>query len=145
MIGRIVLILIVITLGLWIYVRFAPQDAAQWHKLPNVSEPSDTVSDGSFLAVRRMSAPAEEVLAALDAIAKATPRTRAVAGQPDDGMTTYQTRSKLWGFPDHTTVGTQGDLLVIYGRLRFGQSDLGVNRARILAWLDAAGPLTEAL
>ena len=145
MIGRVFLILIVIALGLWLYVRFAPQDAAQWHKLPNVSEPSDTATIGSFLAVRRMTAPADEVIAALDKIAMATPRTRRVAGQVDEEMVTYQTRSKLWGFPDHTTVGTQGDLLVVYGRLRFGRSDLEVNKARILTWLDALGPLTEAL
>lgn len=145
MIGRIFVILAVITLGVWLYVRFAPQQPAQWHKLPNVSGPSDTPAIGSFLAVRRMTAPAADVRTALGKIAMATPRTRVVAGQVADGMVTYQTRSRLWGFPDYTTIGTQGDLLIIHGRLRFGRSDLGVNKARIFAWLDALGPLTEPL
>jgi uncharacterized protein (DUF1499 family) len=68
-----------------------------------------------------------------------------LAGSAGEGMITFQTRSQLWGFPDHTTVAVQGDLLVIYGRLRFGKSDLGVNRARIAGWLETLGPLTEPL
>ena len=30
-----------------------------------------------------------------------------------------------------------GDVLKIYGRLRFGRSDLGVNKARVEGWLAA--------
>ncbi|WP_108816025.1 DUF1499 domain-containing protein [Loktanella sp. Alg231-35] len=145
MINRIFLILIVITLGLWLFVRFAPQTVAQWHRLPNVEGPGDTSTTGGFLAVRKMTVPRQEVLAALDSVAGATPRTDVMAGSIAEGLITYQTRSKLWGFPDHTTIGTQGDLLIIHGRLRFGQSDLGVNKARIQAWLVALGPLTEPL
>ena len=59
----------------------------------------------------------------------------------------------MWGFPDYTTVsilpaGTfdnAGPLLMIDGRLRFGRSDLGVNKARIERWLTALGPLTVPL
>ncbi len=145
MTGRIFIIFVATVLGAWLYVRFAPQKSARWHMLPDVSGVGDTREVGSFLAARRMTAPAADVLTELDKIAMATSRTRVVAGQVAEGMVTYQTRSRLWGFPDYTTVGTQGDLLVVYGRLRFGQSDLGVNKARIFAWLDALGPLTEPL
>jgi uncharacterized protein (DUF1499 family) len=142
---RILIGLVVLLLGLMLYVRLAPTDAALWHKQPAVSEPGDTQHMGSFQAVRRITVPAAEVLEATQAAALATPRTRLLAGSADAGMMTFQTRSRLWGFPDHTTVAVTGDLLVIYGRLRFGRSDLGVNKARIENWLAALGPLTEPL
>ena len=68
-----------------------------------------------------------------------------MAGSIQEGLITFHTRSLFWGFPDHTTAGVQGDLLVIYGRLRFGSSDMGVNKARIESWLETLGPLTEPL
>ncbi len=138
-------LIVVVIVGLMAYVRLAPTDVAQWHRLPDVSDTGDTLGAGSFLAVRRITAPADQVLAAVEQRALATPRTRLLAGSLAEGLLTFQTRSLLWGFPDHTTVGVQGDLLVIYGRLRFGQSDMGVNRARIAGWLSTLGPLTEPL
>ncbi len=142
---RIVVIVVVLILGLMAYVRFAPTDTALWHQTPDATEPGDTATAGSFLAVRRISTPASEVLAAVEQRALATPRTRLLAGSVAEGMITFQTRSLLWGFPDHTTVAVQGDMLVVYGRLRFGSSDLGVNKARIEGWLQTLGPLTEPL
>jgi len=52
-------------------------------------------------------------------------------------MITYVTRSRVFGFPDYTTVRQAGPQLEIYGRLRFGRSDLGVNAARIDGWLQS--------
>ncbi|PJI92038.1 uncharacterized protein DUF1499 [Yoonia maricola] len=142
---RILILLVVLILGLMAYVRFAPTDAARWHQMPDAAEPGDHVGEGSFRAVRRITAPAAEVLTAIEQRALATPRTKLIAGSVGEGMITFQTRSALWGFPDHTTVAVQGDLLVIYGRLRFGRSDLGVNKARIAGWLETLGPLTAPL
>lgn len=142
---RIVLVLAALIFGLMAYVRFAPTDVGLWHQIPDTTEPGDTTDVGSFLAVRRIGAPAAEVLAAIEQRALATPRTRLLAGSVGTGMVTFQTRSLLWGFPDHTTVAVQGDLLVIYGRLRFGRSDMGVNKVRIEGWLETLGPLTEPL
>ena len=143
---RIIVIAVVLVLGLMIaYIRFAPSDIARWHKTPDVSALGDTAGPGSFLAVRRISAPAAEVLTAVEQRALATPRTRLMAGSVAEGMITFRTRSLLWGFPDYTTVTVQGDLLVIYGRLRFGQSDMGVNKARVESWLETLAPLTEPL
>ncbi|MBR2574503.1 MAG: DUF1499 domain-containing protein [Loktanella sp.] len=124
------------------YVRLAPTDVARWHQLDQIAVPGDQLAPGGFTAARRVTADAAQVLAAVDAIARATPRTRPIAGSVDEGMVTYQTRSLIWGFPDHTTVAMQGDLLVIHARLTFGQSDMGVNRARVRDWLDQLGPLT---
>ena len=140
-----VVAVVAVVVALMAYVRLAPTDITKWHRLPNVTEPGDTAKEGSFLLVRRLAAPADQVLAALEQRALATPRTKLVAGSTQEGLITFQTRSLFWGFPDHTTAGVQGDLLVIYGRLRFGSSDMGVNKARIESWLETLGPLTEPL
>ena len=142
---RILTILVILIVGLMAYVRLAPTDVARWHKMPDALEPGDTTEVGSFRAVRRITAPAKEGLAAIEQRALATPRTILLAGGVGEGMITFQTRSLLWGFPDHTTVAVQGDLLIIYGRLRFGSADLGVNKARIEEWLATLGPLTVPL
>ena len=140
---RALVVLGIVILGLMAYVRLAPTDVARWHQIAAVASSGDVMAAGGFIAVRPITADAAQVLAALDAIARATPRTRVIAGSVAEGMITYQTRS-LWGFPDHTTVAMQGDLLVIHARLTFGQSDMGVNRARVRDWLDQLGPLTAA-
>lgn len=142
---RILYLIILIIAGLAAYVRFAPTDVTRWHQLPDVTAPGDTEGPGSFLAVRRINAPAADVLGMVEQRALATPRTRLLTGSVAEGMITFQTRSLVFGFPDHTTVAVQGDLLVIYGRLRFGQSDTGVNKARIEGWLETLAPLTEPL
>ena len=46
-------------------------------------------------------------------------------------------RSRVFGFPDYTTVQQDGDTLRIYGRLRFGRRDFDVNRTRVDGWLAA--------
>ena len=76
-------------------------------------------------------------MARLDRIIRATPRTTLLAGSPESGMVTYITRSRLWGFPDFTTVEARPGAIVIHGRLRFGSSDMGVNRARVEGWVAA--------
>lgn len=142
---RLLLVLTALILGLMALVRLAPTDVARWHQLPDATEPGNKAQDGSFLAVRKIKASASEVLTAVEQRAHATPRTQLLAGNVGEGMITFQTRSLVWGFPDHTTVAVQGDLLVIYGRLRFGRSDMGVNKARFEGWLETLGPLTEPL
>jgi uncharacterized protein (DUF1499 family) len=76
-------------------------------------------------------------LAALDGIIRAEPRTQVLAGSVEAGMVTYVTRSRVFGFPDYTTVAQRGDDLAIHARLRYGQSDMGVNKARVERWLTA--------
>ena len=142
---RILIAILIILAGLMLYVRLAPTNIDRWHTRPTATEPRDQRDEGGFTAVRRMTAPAAEVLAALEQRALATPRTRLLAGSAGEGLLTFQTRSLVWGFPDHTTVAVEGDLLIAYGRLRFGRRDMGVNRARILGWIESLGPLTEPL
>ncbi len=142
---RFLALLFLLILALMAYVRLAPTSKARWHALPDVTEPGDVSEPGGFLAVRRVTAPAAEVLSAIEQRALATPRTTLLKGSVAEGMMTFQTRSLVMGFPDHTTVAVKGDLLVIHGRLRFGKSDLGVNRGRVADWLETLGPLTVPL
>ena len=114
------------------YIRLAPSDPARWHRAPQVSGDADLAH-----GVKRRVEAGPDGLARLDAIIRGSPRTRVVAGSVADGMVTYVTRTRVMGFPDYTTVQQDGNMLEIYARLRFGRSDLGVNKARVEGWLDA--------
>ena len=125
----ILLAIIVVGFG---YIRLAPSDPARWHTAPQVSADADLTH-----GVKRLVTTGPEGLGQLDAIIRSSPRTSVLAGSVEEGMVTYITRTKVIGFPDYTTVQADGDQLKIYGRLRFGRSDLGVNRDRVDGWLAA--------
>lgn len=137
----------------WLYVNYAPMDAGRVHVAAEAKDPGDTVEAGSFHAVRAITTAPEGVLRAMEQAALGTANTRLIAGSIDEGMLTFETRTRF-GFPDYTTVsiistgaapgGNAAPLLSIYGRLRFGASDLGVNKARIEGWLTQLGPLVVA-
>jgi uncharacterized protein (DUF1499 family) len=120
------------------YVRLAPSDPARWHVAVTAEGPPDVVVAGEGSASLRLDgergAPAD-LLARLDAVALAHPRSTRLAGSVEEGRITWITRSKLWGFPDYTTAEARPDGLHIYARVRFGGGDLGVNAARLRAWL----------
>lgn len=134
LLGRILMtlltIIVVLIVAAWLWVRLAPTDTARWHVAPTVTE-DKTMTGG---ALRRVAGGADK-LQALHDRAMATPRTQVLAGGPDSGMTTYVTRSRAWGFPDYTTVATDGDDMILHARLRFGRSDFGVNAARVDGWI----------
>ena len=135
----VLIVLVLVLAGGAAYVRLAPSDPGRWHTDPALG------SDGPNARVARVTVPLPptEALAAFDRVAMATPRTTRLAGSPEEGRITYVTRSRLWGFPDYTTVGAvadgEGAELIVFGRSRFGQSDLGVNGQRIDGWLAALG------
>lgn len=116
------------------YVRLAPSDPARWHVAVTADTPPGEVVAGEGSARLRLAGDGQALLARLDAVALATPRTVRLAGTVAEGRITWVTRSALWGFPDYTTAEVQADGLVIHARLRFGQSDIGVNAARLRAW-----------
>jgi uncharacterized protein (DUF1499 family) len=136
---------VVLVLGFAAYVRLVPVDPDRWNVMPNFAAPGDYPETGGFEAIRQITTTPLGMLEAVDRVAMATPRTIRIAGTPEAGLVTYQTRSALWGFPDYTTVsveeGETGPVLQIHGRLQFGYSDAGVNEARVRAWLAALGPL----
>lgn len=123
---------VIIALVFAVWVRLAPSDPARWH----VASKGGEDRDGKGFVVRRLRGGAEH-FDQLDQLIRNTDRTTVLSGAVDSGMVTYVTRSKLWGFPDYTTVEKRGEDLVIHGRLRFGRSDLGVNRARVEGWISA--------
>jgi uncharacterized protein (DUF1499 family) len=131
-------VVVVIALGLMAYVRFAPTKAVDWHldlsarpqAMAALSPDQVTaLTGGAYIDLRHGD------LARLDAIAMANPRTRRLAGSLAEGRITWETRSLIWGFPDYTTAEVQGEGLVIFARLRFGSSDLGVNAKRLRQWI----------
>lgn len=123
-----------------LYVRIAPTFAERWHGYPLPHrDPGQYPGEGRHVAI--LSIESKTVFHELDEIIRAERRTKVVAGLATDDMRTYVTRSLVFGFPDYTTVclkETRDDdqlRLIIYGRLRFGRSDLGVNRKRINRWI----------
>lgn len=135
-------VLLGLVFGAGVFVRLASVDPARWHNRPEMAAPGDTGTANSFLAVRVPNLPPAEALAAAERVILGTPRTTRIAGSLAEGMVTYETRSRLWRFPDYTTVAVRDDetpVIALYGRARFGSSDLGVNKARILGWLDRLG------
>lgn len=123
-----VLLLLVVAGLAWI--RLAPSDPAVWNVDPQVSADQDLAS-----GVRRRIPGGEETFEALHRIILESPRTEVLAGSPGEGRVTYISRSKWMGFPDYTTVQQGEGQLGLYARQRFGQSDMGVNKARVDAWL----------
>ncbi|MCT4373055.1 DUF1499 domain-containing protein [Yangia mangrovi] len=123
-----VLLLLVVAGLAWI--RLAPSDPAVWNVDPQVSADQDLAS-----GVRRRIPGGEETFEALHRIILESPRTEVLAGSPGEGRVTYISRSKWMGFPDYTTVQKGEGQLGLYARQRFGQSDMGVNKARVDAWL----------
>lgn len=144
MTGRAALgVLAVVAVAALGWIRLAPSEAARWHvdpaAAPDPGRAGHRVPPGEAV----FAAPPEAVLSAFDAVALGAPRTRRLAGGPGQGRITYVSRSRVFGFPDYTTVAALpaggGTTLAVLGRLRFGQSDTGVNRRRIEGWLAELG------
>lgn len=128
-----------VLVGAAAYVRLAPVDPAVWNRIPDgvAAAPVDQVAPfrggASLVLSPAMGAPGD-LLARLDGVARATPRTRVVAGSVGEGRITWETRSLIWGFPDYTTAEVRDDGLHVYARLRFGGDDMGVNARRLTDW-----------
>lgn len=123
-------IIVLIVVGGLAWIRFAPSDAAVWHVDPKVTADQDLAT-----GLRRRIDLGDNTFATLHNIILTTPRTELLAGSLEEGRTTYVTRSLWFGFPDYTTVQFVDDHLELFARLRFGQADLGVNKARVEEWL----------
>ncbi|MEQ9835948.1 MAG: DUF1499 domain-containing protein [Roseitalea porphyridii] len=83
----------------------------------------------------------ERLIAAVDRVAAAEPRTREVGRGPLARQ--FVQRSRVLRFPDDITVqvlsSDAGATLAIWSRARYGYADFGVNRARVDRWLAAIG------
>ena len=130
---KIIVYLIVIIVGFVClgiaFVRLAPHDEARWNT-PIVATGNVDKAGGAIRVLKAT----QDTFVRLDAAMKALPRTEVLAGSVNAGRVTYVTRSAVVGFPDYTTLEHSDGLLKMHARLRFGLSDLGVNRKR-LEWL----------
>lgn len=124
---RYIMIALVALIGFaMVYVRLAPNDPAQWH-LPVTGDSDADFAQGAL----RVVAGPPELLERADAYMQALGGTVVLAGAVAEGRVTFITRSKVFGFPDYTTVEYSDGMLKAYARLRYGASDLGVNRKRL--------------
>ncbi|WP_336619142.1 DUF1499 domain-containing protein [Defluviimonas aestuarii] len=149
-------LLVLIVAGGMAYIRLAPSDLVRWHVAPELSGGSgwtflppgaDAVVAGrgrAKAAVAVLGKSPAEVLSDLDAIALNTARTVRLAGSPEEGMITWVTRSRVFGFPDYTTAAARDEgpatALTLHARLRFGRDDQGVNASRLRDWLGQLTP-----
>ncbi len=123
-------LIVLLAIGALAWIRFAPSDPAVWHVDPKVTTDQDLAT-----GVRRLIPGGEGSLQALHSIILETPRTEVLAGAPSEGHVTYVTRSQWMGFPDYATLQLADDKVELWSRQRFGQADLGVNKARVEGWL----------
>lgn len=130
---RFLVIAVAIVVMLGFYIRRAPVQPFSTVPLVDV----DTLVAGGFTAVRPFDGDANNLFARIRQIALATPRTQQLADDPLQ----FVTRSAVAGFPDVTAVDIQNGVLTIHAHSVYGRSDLGVNKARVLDWLDRLGSL----
>ena len=80
-------------------------------------------------------------MAALDRVAASMPRSFPLAHFPARNQAQWVVRSALMNYPDIVVAEAApvagGTGLWLYSRSLIGWSDLGVNRARVMAWLEA--------
>ncbi len=146
MIKLVVIALIVLAVGVMGWIRLAPSDPARWHEDPRlVTRPTSPnfhlirmVGGDEMPRVFQMTP--EALAAQIDQIAR-TDGAELIAGSLASGHMTYLSRTRLMGYPDYTSIliepAGEGAMLLAFARSRFGHSDLGVNHARIIRWLDA--------
>jgi uncharacterized protein (DUF1499 family) len=84
--------------------------------------------------------PAPRLLASLQAVAAAQPRTDQAVVYPDRLQAVWVARSAVFNFPDLVTaqaIPASADTatLVLYSRSVYGYGDFGTNRRRLKAWL----------
>lgn len=140
-------LLLIAVAGGMAYIRLAPLDPGTWHVdlaaggLPAHAHVFCIRPDNRY---GPMAGDPAALLARLDAIALATPRTVRLAGSAAEGRITWVTRSALVGYPDVTTAQVmEGPSLCVAGRQRFGSNDWGVNARRIGGWMQELLGLNE--
>ena len=140
-----VLVILALLLGAMAYVRFAPVDIDHWHVNPDAegraSGPRDyklsAASDANGPAINTSMSVEQSIEAASDWFLS-QPKSKQIAGIAYTGFVTFELRTKLVDYPDYYSVKVaeteEGSAISVYGRARFGRSDLGVNKARLNAF-----------
>jgi len=90
------------------------------------------------IVTRRYAVAPDRLLAAVQAVAVAQPRTVVHAVFADRQQAHFVARSALLNFPDLVAVQvTPESGLILWSRSIYGRSDFGANKARLEAWLAA--------
>lgn len=128
-----------------VYVRNANDDPAVWHLDPEGAQSTGKPNnfrvspsgEGKAHQSPVFDMTTAELMTKFQEMALAQPETVLLGER--DGFATYVQRTKLVQFPDYISVKAVevegGAALHIYSRSRFGYSDRGVNKKRILSWL----------
>ena len=142
---RVLLLLVLGIIAAGLFVRFAPIAPETWHVDPLTAAIPD--KDNHFLLRPEdgdgpapvFAADRAAVAAAFAQLVSETPSATLIAGSPEAGHMTAIVRFRLVGFPDFVTVKLveteDGTALAIFSRSKYGYSDMGVNKARVEAWL----------
>lgn len=135
-----IVVIVVTFLG---YVRFAADDADRWHRDPAGKTATKAINDfvvapsGGDMESPVFDMTPEALMTAFQRMALAQPNTTLLGER--DGFATYVQRTKLVAYPDYISVravpAAGGSQLYVYSRSRYGRSDFGVNKTRVLAWL----------
>lgn len=144
-------VVVVAVAGAAVYFRTVPSAPDRWHVDPLVAEapttpnawrvgPAPALGPEPDVEAPVYDLSADALARKLDAMVMAEPRTERLAQSQDGLWVTYVQRSRVMGFPDYMSVrviprGEDAATLSIFSRSRYGQSDLGVNRARVENWL----------
>ena len=130
------IVAVVIVSAFAIWVRIAPTDTASWHVDPSIKQDK---SARSFQTNAEFKGIAEGVGLLETDPALPDERSSVIAGSPEDGFVTYMLRTRTFGYPDFLSAkwvpNYKGGVLYIYSRSRFGYSDLGRNKRRVLEWI----------
>ena len=137
-------------LGTATAVRLVPS-GEEWHVDPQAQGRTGPgrwlMAEGGDAPPLRLDVAPARALAAFDDVALQDGAQR-LAWEPEAGRATYVARSAVMGFPDYVSVRAlpdgAGASLSAYSRLRFGQSDFGVNRARLERWSERVRAALEA-
>ena len=90
------------------------------------------------IVTRRYGVPPRQLYDAVRRVALAQPRTYAHVAYDDRLQAHFVARSAVFNFPDLIAVQVTPDSgLILWSRSVYGESDLGVNRKRLQAWLAA--------
>ena len=137
-------LLIVVAVVAMGYIRLAADDPTLWHVDPaetaRTGKPNDFLvsPEGGDRASPKFDLSPAALMDKIRQVALAEPRTTLLGDR--DGFMTFVQRSSLMGYPDYISVKAEavdgGSALYLYSRSRYGHSDLGVNKARVLRWLE---------
>jgi hypothetical protein len=131
------------TVALALYARSYQMRPEVWHVDPGEG-PAPT--GGNVFVLRGEDAPrlagsVAEVAARLDRVARAE-GAEAIAGAASEGFVTYVARSRIFGYPDAISIRLheegEATRVDIFSRSAIGESDFGVNEARVRRWIAAA-------